>query len=343
MAPAAAQEPPPPAFRERIEVRLLSLRVRVVDDHGAPIRGLGPEDFELRIGKRKVPVEAVEWSATGPAAAPGRAARALPLRDRSTDDLDAFLSAAAIPGRLVVFFVQADDQPSRILGHLRIFHLLDELLEGFEGDDLFAVVSFDSHLKLRLDFTRDRLALEEALLAGIRHGPAPTLAAGAYPSLARHWNDRVAKRVAGPERALEETAKLLGRFPGEKIVLYLGYGFGSIVGGSVTQTRDYPPARAALQRSEATVFSIDVTDADFHSLEAGMIQVSQDTGGAYFRTYLFPLMSVRQVTRMISGYYTLFFELPRKVPRRAGVEVRLRGGPGEVLAPRLDLALEQLP
>lgn len=340
--PASAQDEPapgqPPVFGERIEVRLLSLRVRVVDDHGAPVLGLQPDDFVLEVGKREVPVEAVEWSAAGAEAIPGRAALPLPLRDR-TRDLEAFPSAAAIPGRLVVFFVQADPDPSRLVGQLRVFNLLDKLLAGLARVDLLAVVSFDSHLKLRLDFSRDRLALEEALLAGIRRGPAPELDPGRYPSLARHWKDRVARRVASPERALEETAKLLERFPGEKIVLFLGHGFGRLSDGIVTQTDDYPAAQKALQRAEATVFALDVTDADFHSLEAGLLTVTQDTGGAYFKTHLFPEMSVNQLTRMTSGHYTLFFEPPERAGKRSKVEVAVRDGVGRVLAPRLELTL----
>src|SRR4029079_2025937 len=66
-------------------------------------------------------------------------------------------------GQLLVFFVQADLNPTRISGQLRLRPYTRELLDRLAPEDRVAVVSYDSHLKLWLDFTRDRDAVYAAL------------------------------------------------------------------------------------------------------------------------------------------------------------------------------------
>ena len=87
---------------------------------------------------------------------------------------------------------------------------------------------------------------------------------------------------------------------------------------------------ASLNR--AAVFSLDVTDADYHSLEVGLQRVAEDTGGIYLRTRLNPAGSLTRLKGALAGYYVLTFERP---PGRRGahrVGVRLVGRKGTVLA-----------
>ena len=117
-----------------------------------------------------------------------------------------------------------------------------------------SVVSFDSHLKLRADFSLDRTATREALDAAWKPGPEPRLDRRRQPepSLARHLDRSAASRAASPERALEVVARALEALPGEKLVVYLGFGFGHYSSTGVTMTAEYddavrawgPPARS---------------------------------------------------------------------------------------------------
>ena len=65
---------------------------------------------------------------------------------------------------------------------------------------------------------------------------------------------------------------------------------------------------------------LDVTDADYHSLEAGLQIVSEQTGGFYERTHIFPDLAMRRLAGALAGYYVLFVERPES--RRTLHDVR---------------------
>ena len=92
-------------------------------------------------------------------------------------------------------------------------------------------------------------------------------------------------------------------------------------------------AREALQRARVSVFCLDVTDADYHSLEAGLRIVAADTGGLYQQTHVFSEIAVDRVLAALEGQYVLFVEGPALKPGTHRLEVRLRGREGVVLAP----------
>src|SRR5262245_15510453 len=151
---AAATDPPRDQFGEEITVALDSIVVRVVDGGGRPILGLLPDDFRITVHGREIPVTAVDWvSSESEVKEP----------EAEVQEFAGWKPAepARPGGKLVVFFVQADLNPTRISGQLRLRPYTRELVASFSPTDRVAVVSYDSHLKLWLDFTTDR----EALLA----------------------------------------------------------------------------------------------------------------------------------------------------------------------------------
>lgn len=151
---AVPQEPEAQeVFEDEITVSLKSLTVRVVDGLGNPVLGLAPEDFRVRVGKQEVPVVSVDWIGSEEV-------------EDSGDAVQGALESVEPPaprGRTMVFFVQADLNPSRIHGQLELRSATKDFLAKLTPEDRVAVVSFDSHLKLRQDFTRDRDAVHEAL------------------------------------------------------------------------------------------------------------------------------------------------------------------------------------
>jgi hypothetical protein len=95
---------------------------------------------------------------------------------------------------------------------------------------------------------------------------------------------------------------------------------------------DYGPARQALVEGRVTVFALDVTNADYHTLEVGLEQVAEDTGGFYAKTHLFPGQAIDRLERALSGHYVLTFAKPDLPPGEHEIDIGLVGRKGTVLA-----------
>ncbi len=327
---ALAQEPVPtvapgnPTYSETIDVRLATLVVRVESRRGDPLTGLAAADFRIFAGRQELPVDSVEWVGAIPLPEDGEALAAL--------DPEALEAAGWAPpaGRLVVLFVQADFHPSRMRGQLRMLPEAKRYLGTLGYEDSVAVVSYDSHLKLRQDFTRDRDLARRALEEAIVTGREPYLRGRPAISLARGFDFEAARRAAKPERGLELTARALEGLPGEKAVVYLGWGLGRFGSTGVTLPAEYFDALDALRRARATVFAFDVTEADYHSLEEGLKEIALDTGGTYSKTHQNPRAATARMARMSAGHYVLYYRPPAPAPD-GDLRVELRPGlAGEV-------------
>jgi len=319
-----SEDSPQEAFDDSITVALDTIVVRVVDPSGRPILGLTPEDFRVLVRGKEVPVVAVDWISSEGAAEPH--AELLPVEESAAPE-------APQAGKLVVFFVQADLNPTRISGQMRMRPYTRDLLASLHPSDRVAVVSYDSHLKLWLDFTEDREAVHDAVDRAMIYTPEEEVEPSGPPSLAARFDEAEARRAASPEKALEVTAKALAGLPGEKTMIYLGYGLGRFGVGGVRMTPDFKPAVKALSRARVSVFVLDVTSADFHSLEVGLQTVAAATGGTYASTFRLPGVATDRIARAISGWYVLTFDreaLDGIEPGQA--TVKLRGRRGEVLA-----------
>ncbi|HEX9492635.1 MAG TPA: hypothetical protein VGA33_05190, partial [Thermoanaerobaculia bacterium] len=136
-------------YQERITVERILIDARVTDSYGNPITGLKPDNFRVRIDGKPSKVESVDWI---PETA---AARELAEIDRPPAEVNTTLNVPAPRGRLFVFFFQTDfaRHPSRVLGQMDILQRIDSFLDFLEPDDRVAILSFDSHLKFRLDFS----------------------------------------------------------------------------------------------------------------------------------------------------------------------------------------------
>lgn len=325
-ASAGAQQPEPPAprFSESVLVERLVVELRAVDDGGAPLRDLRPEQLRARIDGRPARVESVRWVGSE---------RAEPAPD---EPIVVIPDDARPPGgRLVVFLVQKDFERSRLTGLVRMATLAERTLAAVPAEDRIAVLSFDTHLKLWLDFSGDRRRVTHLLerLIASRYPGLP--AAAEPPSLVEHFDAMAGRRAATPEKALEVLARALEPLPGVKSVVLLGFGLGRLVAGvGVEMTPDYEPARDALARARASVFCLDVTDADAHSLETGLMQVADDTGGFYARTHLFPEQALDRLAGSLEGHYEVTLEVPEGTGDRRDLKLKLVGRRGEILAPR---------
>ena len=291
-----------------VEASRVVLEVRVTDPGGRPLPGLTPKDFRLEVDGRSAALESAVWVAEAP-----NVARVLPPAVSP--------NAAFSSGRLVVLLFQKDFEGSRLRGLLKALGQAKELLAPLSPRDRVAVLTFDTHLRLHLDFTADLDAVTRVLDESVLlRWPGP-LAPSAPPSLAAHLDGEDARGAASPEQALLALGRALLPLPGAKTVLLFGYGLGQLSGGTVVLDHDYDAARATLDRARAAVFCLDVTEAAWHSLEVGLQQIAEDTGGQYFKVHENAGAALSRVAAALAGHYVLTFERPEG--RRGEHRVRL--------------------
>jgi VWFA-related protein len=314
---AGAQEP---RFHDEIEVRQAQVTVRVVDGSYQPIRGLDVEDFEVKVDDQVVAPQSVTWIETG-------------VVDLAAPDAQA--QTSVIPrGRLIVLFFQLDFERTRLSGLVRMVHHANELIDQLDPQDQVAVVVFGSHLVLHLDFTGDTERLHQVVSTTALFDEVSDPATDTQFSLHQHLDPDAARAAASPESALLVTAKALEKLPGEKSLVFLGWGLGRFSSSGVRMRRSYGPARRSLIRSQTAVFSLDVSSSDRHSLEVGLQRLAHDSGGFYARTHLFPQGVMQQLESALSGYYLLVFNNPFTAISHRKLEVRLTRSKGTVLARR---------
>ena len=243
-------------------------------------------------------------------------------------------SGTGAPGRFTVFLFQKSLERSRLTGFMKMRTLVAGLVDGLGPDDYAAVLSFDSRLRPHMDFTSDRARLRYVLLNKVLREWPPTRWSPALPRRSSR-----ASRPAGGRRTRRRRRRPCSSSvvrsspcPARSRSCGSGWGLGSLGGGFFSMDHDYDEARQALGRSRTSVFALDVTEADAHTLELGLQQVAEDTGGFYERAYTTPIAAVNRIAHAISGYYVLSFDKP---PGRSGthkVNVSLVGRKGTVLA-----------
>jgi len=316
-------------YQERITVERILVDARVTDSHGNPIAGLKPADFQVRIDGKLAKVEAADWI---PDTA---AARELADIDRPQTEVNTSLNVPPPNGRLFVFFFQTDfaRNASRVIGQMEILQKIDSFLDFLEPEDRVAVLSFDSHLKFRLDFSDDKhriaAAMKDALLVNEPNTP-PIVP---MPSLRSHLDPKTLKDISSSEQALLVLGNAMLPIPGPKSLVLFGWGLGTLSGDRVWMPPVYGAARQALESARVSVFSLDFTQADYHSLEVGLGKVSADTGGFYAKTFHFPDIAIERLQKTLTGHYELEVRKPEtKVRGLHTIEVSVNRRDAEVMA-----------
>ena len=206
---------------ERVDVARVIIDVRVVDDDGQPIRGLEPDDFEVRIDDEPVRVESAFW--VGDEAGNDDSSGA-PIE---STEIAGFLEPED-RSQLIVFVVQKSLESSRALGLLRLLMHSERLLSRVTPADRVAVLSFDSHLKIWVDFTDDLERVGTVLADEIMFGRPPVLEPQGELSLLTTLSQDAGRRTWEFQEALRLLGEALEPLPGSKSVVLIGYGFGQL-------------------------------------------------------------------------------------------------------------------
>jgi VWFA-related protein len=320
----AAQE----RFADRVDVARILIDARVVDDAGRPVPDLVPVDFDLKIDGKPARVESVEWvegetlevPLAFPAGGPSKA--------------EGGLAAAAPRGRLIVFLVQKSLEPVRAVGLLQWLQNSERLFAALTPDDRVAVLSFDYHLRTWLDFTGDLDRVRTVMVRDVLFKSPPPVEPGPEPSLLARLSQAEGRKTYGIEEALQRLAHALAPLPGSKSVVLVGYGFGrlNLRDGRAFLMDGYEEARIALQDARATLLCLDITAADYHTLEHGLRTVAADTGGIFARFSSNPHQAIDRIAGALAGHYVLFAEKPEASPGVHRIDVRLVGRKGTVHA-----------
>ena len=301
-------------LQEKITVERILVDTRVTNDSGDPITGLKPEDFRVKIDGKLARVESADWIPET------MVERELASIDTPQGQVNNSTDQPAPRGRLLVFLFQTDHvrEPSRILGQMQVLSQRGQWLDWVEDDDRVAVFSFDSHLKFHLDFSNDKDRIADAMEQALyTNEPLPPRMVP-MPSLARRIDREEMRKAARPEQALIILGNALRSIPGPKSLILFGWGLGRYVHGfGVLMDPKYGAARYALERARVSVFSIDFTQADAHSLAAGMSKAAEDTGGFYASTFRFPTQAMQRLQKTLSGHYELEVRKPETNVRGA--------------------------
>ncbi|HUR81101.1 MAG TPA: VWA domain-containing protein [Thermoanaerobaculia bacterium] len=313
--------------QETITVERVLVDVRVTNDSGELFEDLTPADFTVKIAGKPAEVESAEFIHDTPT---------LDDSPSTGNQQPATFRAAQARGRTIVLFIQTDfaREPTRTHGQLNFLRYADDMLETFAPEDRFAVFSFDSHLKFRLDLTTDRRQVLDAITdsVSIDHPPPPPVVA--EPSLAEHLDRDAMRRAAHSEKALLLVAHALKFVPGPKSMLLLGWGLGERTAFGVRMKNDWKAARYALDAARVSIFALDTSYADYHDLEIGLATAAGETGGFYAKTHLFPGIAVQRLRRTLEGHYELTLRASQSLKADThplNVRVKRRGA--RVLAP----------
>lgn len=322
---------------DEVKVTRILVDTRVLDTEGHPVEGLSLTNFRVRIGHQRAMVESVEWIPGNPALPVKQEAEPTSPAAKTRASTDALRPYPEKSGRLLIFFFQRDLDRSRIVGLMKMVQRAEELLKVLPPEDQIAVLSYDSRLHLYSDFTTDRDRTRDILRNAIITFRDPgELAPCENPSIAKHFDYVAAAHTASPERALWVLGRALEQLPKSKSLLFFGWGLGQVIDGSFVQLRaEYGTALRSLTNARVTVFSLDVTNADYHSLEGPLRTVALDTGGFYVKTHIFSKIAVDRVLRAIHGHYLLTVRAPEGLPPgRHPLRVSLRNANGNVYARR---------
>jgi VWFA-related protein len=300
-----------PRLQETIEVSRIIIDAHVHDSDLNIITDLGPSDFQIRVDGKEAPIESVDWVAE------------VPTEEVVQDENNQEVSRRTVQprGRLFICFVQTDfaRNAPRVIGEMKVIRGFDQFVELLQPNDRVALLSFDSHLKLRLDFTDDRQQLLDAFPAVLMIDNPPPPPAVASPSLARLLDREEMKNAPDSERALTLVARALRQIEGPKNMILLGWGLGEPHWSRAVVTPQILRAAAELSAARVTVYAFNFGLGTQMSL--GLKEVSADTGGFYAMGTPYQRLKAE-----LQGHYEI--EVRNPVPSVSGkvhrIEVRAR-------------------
>jgi len=314
----SAQQTPTP-FGAVVDVARILTEVRVVDLDGNPVLGLTPRDFRVVVDGQLAEVESALWI-------PSTAEAAKTTSRSGIGAQTTGISAQAPEGRSIVILFQTDFglEPSRTIGVMRMAPRAAAFVASLGPDDRVALLTYGSHLELLSDFTSDHEAVADMLTTSKILEAEISPPQQIPPLLGKHLDAEEAMAAAQMIDGFELIGRALQEIPGTKSLVYFGYALGrDSTGPGIAVGKRYERAMEALSAARTSVFSLDITDADYHTLGVGLMLLSEDTGGFFVKTHEFPDVAMNRLARVISSYYELSTIPPPDVGDRFKIKVKV--------------------
>jgi VWFA-related protein len=334
-AAVAQEQDPQQEFSETIDVVRYALDVRVTDSWGRAIADLKPEDFIVRIGKKAARVESASWIAEGRNAVTEQE----PEKIESADDIESLdeLSLDDTPDeRSIVILVETDFSrvSGRVLGQMHFNKLSKKILAMLGPHDRVAVLSHDSQLKFRHDFTYDHKAIlkaiNDSLYIDIPPAPDPSTTGA---TLSYMLDADAMKKAANNESALLVIAKALAGIGGPKMIILASWGIGELQGRAGVQVRPaWHEAVGILHANHIPVISLDtgLQAQLWVALEA----TANATGGFYASVQSSPDQMLTRMEGALAGHYELTLRFDDELkPGQHALDIRVNRKGLEVNAP----------
>ncbi len=336
VVPAAisAQEPGPEVFGETVVVAEVLLDVSVTDRGGDIVPGLGVEDFVVTEDGEEVPITSVTYYPHRPSAAPASAADG---------------SLPPLADRFFILFFDDDRLAGSPTVNRQMLDATRWIRQWVENDlapnDWVAVLAYKASLRVWTDFTNDPgriLAAVDAVNIGDRaFGGRPTRFEGPGPSLTRNLPqgrelERATLRI---QDTLATVAEASGVILGRKNLLLFSLGFGRPPEPGFPDwrpdSRYYPRMMETLNDNNVAVYAVDLLPTGAQGsiqdrrINQSLSQLADDTGGAYYFSFVDFRTPLRQIEEASRGYYMLSYSTRfpegEKGFREVEVEVRGRG------------------
>jgi VWFA-related protein len=298
----------PPQYGERIDVNAVLLDVIVTDRKGNHILGLGPEDFIVKENGVEQTIDSVDYFTNR---------RLLNQRE----DAAPFKVERVREDRYFIFFF---DKPSNPAGLFDQVTSAREAVKTFldremKETDLVAIVGHDVRLKVYSDFTNDKKQLVRALNESTRFGrgilDAP---AGDGPSILRNADKSDLMDGTGTVyQALDLLADSVRPIRARKNLVLFSPGiadrdeqlFGDML---MNRSRYLDPALQSLNAANVSVYGVQLQrDVDLSPIfHQRLGELSESTGGRYFRINVSFNPALEQIENTNNGYYLVTYRSP---------------------------------
>jgi VWFA-related protein len=321
--PGFAQSQQP--FEERIDVNAVLLDVIVTDTRGNHILGLAKDDFVVKENGVEQAVDSVDYFTNR---------RLLDAREETAP----FKVERVLENRYFIFFFDKPQEPGSLRSDLTLARdaVRDFVRTEMKDTDRVAIVGHDVRLKVYSDFTSDRKQLERALNDAVQFGlglkDAPT---GEEPSILRSVDTKAMIDQTGTVyEAIDFLADGVKSIRARKNLVLISPGivdrYETIANGMITnRSPNLDPMLQSLNAANVSVYgmqlqreSLDATPLIHQRLE----EISESTGGRYFRFNTSFKPALERVENVNSGYYLVTYRAQHvkgeKGYQRVSVSVR---------------------
>ena len=299
----------PPQFGEQIDVNAVLLDVIVTDRKGNHILGLDANDFVVKENGVEQTIDCVDYFTNR---------RLLDQREEQAP----FKVERVREDRYFVFFFDKPSDPAVLFDQLTnaresVKKFLDQEMKEA---DLVAIVGHDVRLKVFSDFTNDKQQLTRALNDSTRFGrgivDAPK---GDGPSILRGADkDDLINSTGTVYEALDVLADSVRPIRARKNLVLFSPGIADrdeqVFGGEMllNRSRHLDPALESLNAANVSVYGVQLQrNADstpfFHQR---LEELSDSTGGRYFRLHVSFKPALEQIEHTNNGYYLVTYRSP---------------------------------